>query len=150
MILPRRFRAALLACLAGASVALAANAKRSAPTRPDDGIPDATAFKGAIVAERERFVRAFTAHLLRFALGRELAAQHRSLQAFQDLQERWVEEVKADPAIGGTKLNGALARSLSLPCDVDESRSSAKYEDGVLTLTLPKAKAERGARLQVQ
>ena len=45
---------------------------------------------------------------------------------------------------------GALARSLSLPCDVDESRSSAKYEDGVLTLTLPKAKAERGARLQVQ
>ena len=45
---------------------------------------------------------------------------------------------------------GALTRSLSLPCDVDESRSSAKYEDGVLTLTLPKAKAERGARLQVQ
>ncbi|MEI7783989.1 MAG: Hsp20/alpha crystallin family protein [Betaproteobacteria bacterium] len=45
---------------------------------------------------------------------------------------------------------GTVSRSLSLPCDVDESRSSAKYEDGVLTLTLPKAKAERGARLQVQ
>ena len=51
MILPRRFRPVLLACLAGASVALAANAKRSAPTRPDDGIPDATAFKGAIVVD---------------------------------------------------------------------------------------------------
>ena len=45
---------------------------------------------------------------------------------------------------------GTLSRSLSLPYEVDESRSSAKYEDGVLTLTLPKAKAERGARLQVQ
>ena len=32
----------------------------------------AVGFKGAIVAERERFARAFTAHLLRFALGRDL------------------------------------------------------------------------------
>jgi len=46
-----------------------------------------------------------------FALGRELAAQHRSLQAFQDLQERWVEEVKADPAIGGARLGSALAQA---------------------------------------
>lgn len=38
---------------------------------------DAVAFKGAIVAERERFVGAFTAHLLRFALGRELVPADR-------------------------------------------------------------------------
>ena len=38
---------------------------------------DAVAFKGAILAERERFVRAFTAHLLRFALGRELVPADR-------------------------------------------------------------------------
>jgi len=41
---------------------------------PFDG---AVAFKGAIVAERERFARAFTAHLLRFALGRELVPADR-------------------------------------------------------------------------
>lgn len=51
MLPPRRFRLVLLACLAGVSTAIAASGKRSAPTRPDDGIPDATAFKGAIVVD---------------------------------------------------------------------------------------------------
>lgn len=37
----------------------------------------AVAFKGAMVAEHERFARAFTAHLLRFALGRELVPSDR-------------------------------------------------------------------------
>jgi hypothetical protein len=32
----------------------------------------AVPFKAAIVAEQRRFARAFTAHLLRYALGREL------------------------------------------------------------------------------
>jgi hypothetical protein len=41
---------------------------------PFDG---AVGFKGAIVAERERFARAFTAHLLRFALGRDLVPADR-------------------------------------------------------------------------
>jgi len=51
MLPPRRLRLVLLACLAGVSAALAASGKRSAPTRPDEGIPDATAFKGAIVVD---------------------------------------------------------------------------------------------------
>lgn len=38
---------------------------------------DAVGFKTAILAERERFARAFTAHLLRFAIGRELAPSDR-------------------------------------------------------------------------
>ena len=46
-----------------------------------------------------------------FALGRELAAQHRSLQSFQELQERWVGEVKADPAIGGGRLTQSLSHA---------------------------------------
>lgn len=37
----------------------------------------AVGFKGAIVAEQERFARAFTAHLLRFALGRDLVPADR-------------------------------------------------------------------------
>jgi len=37
----------------------------------------AVGFKGAILAERERFARAFTSHLLRFALGRELVPADR-------------------------------------------------------------------------
>jgi len=37
----------------------------------------AVGFKGAILAERERFARAFTSHLLRFALGRKLVPADR-------------------------------------------------------------------------
>ncbi len=59
-------------------------------------------------------------------------------------------EGAAGKLLHSERYDGALSRTLSLPCDVDEERSSAKYQDGVLTLTLPKAKAERGARLQVQ
>lgn len=43
------------------------------------------------------------------ALGRELAAAQKHTQAFQELQERWVGEVKADPAIGGKRLPANLA-----------------------------------------
>lgn len=34
---------------------------------------------------------------------------------------------------------GASARSFTLPSEVDEAQSKAKYDNGVLTLTLPKS-----------
>ena len=81
-------------------------------TLPDGMALDPAALEAAQALFGEaRLSQAQAQKFVDFALGRELAAQHRSLQAFQDLQERWVEEVKADPAIGGTKLNGALAHA---------------------------------------
>jgi hypothetical protein len=43
------------------------------------------------------------------AVAREQAAAQRGVQAFVDLQNRWVSEVKADPDIGGERLAGSLA-----------------------------------------
>jgi hypothetical protein len=43
------------------------------------------------------------------ALSREQAAQQKGVQAFVDLQNRWVSEVKADPDIGGERLEASLA-----------------------------------------
>lgn len=37
---------------------------------------------------------------------------------------------------------GAVARSFELPAEIDQAGASAKYEDGVLKLTLPKKVAE--------
>ena len=37
---------------------------------------------------------------------------------------------------------GAVARSFELPAEIDQEAASAKYEDGVLRLTLPKKIAE--------
>ncbi len=41
---------------------------------------------------------------------------------------------------------GAVARSLQLPVDVDSAKSKAKYENGVLTLTLPKKQISGGTQ----
>ena len=40
--------------------------------------------------------------------------------------------------------HGSFARTITLPCEVDESKTSAKFSNGVLELTMPKlAKAKR-------
>lgn len=45
---------------------------------------------------------------------------------------------------------GAVARSFQLAADIDNEKSKAKYENGVLTLTLPKKVALAGQRLNIE
>ena len=45
---------------------------------------------------------------------------------------------------------GAVARSFQLATDIDNEKSKAKYENGVLTLTLPKKVALAGQRLNIE
>jgi HSP20 family protein len=41
---------------------------------------------------------------------------------------------------------GSVARSVQLPVDINEAEASAKYENGILTLTLPKRATAKGSR----
>ncbi len=43
------------------------------------------------------------------AVSREQAAAHKGVQAFVDLQNKWVSEIKADPEIGGPRLEASMA-----------------------------------------
>ncbi len=45
---------------------------------------------------------------------------------------------------------GLVARSISLPAEIDESASKARYEHGVLTLTLPKKSRSGQARITIE
>lgn len=45
---------------------------------------------------------------------------------------------------------GKVSRSFDLGTDVDETKAVAKYNDGVLELTLPKKTATANKRLQIQ
>ena len=45
---------------------------------------------------------------------------------------------------------GAVSRSFQLPVDVDNSAARAKYENGVLQLTLPKKTAGAAQRLTIE
>ena len=44
---------------------------------------------------------------------------------------------------------GAVARSFQLPVDVDATQAKAKYDNGVLTLTLPKKQGNKTQRLMI-
>lgn len=43
----------------------------------------------------------------------------------------------------------SVSRTVSLPTDVNEQEADASYENGVLTVTLPKASGEGGIDIQV-
>lgn len=48
------------------------------------------------------------------------------------------------------RYRGSISRSFSLAQDVDETKSQARYADGVLTLELPKKASGTAKKLQVQ
>ena len=48
------------------------------------------------------------------------------------------------------RLYGKLARSFTLPQDVDETKAEAKFRDGVLELTLPKKTAAQRKQISIQ
>ncbi len=45
---------------------------------------------------------------------------------------------------------GSVARSFQLPQDIDQANAKAKYDNGVLTLTLPKKSASVTQRLAIE
>jgi HSP20 family protein len=45
---------------------------------------------------------------------------------------------------------GSFHRSLRLPDSVDQTKATAKYENGVLTLTFPKSESKKPKRLKVE
>ena len=62
------------------------------------------------------------------------------------------KETKGDggKVLRSERWEGAVSRTFSLAQDVDDTKATAKYEDGVLTLELPKKATEASKRLQIQ
>ncbi len=48
------------------------------------------------------------------------------------------------------RAEGAFSRSISIPIEVDASRADARFADGILTLTLPKAEAAKPRQITVK
>ena len=60
------------------------------------------------------------------------------------------EEHKEDAYLMRERRFGSFRRSLRLPETVDPDRAETTYEDGVLTVTLPKSEAKRAKQLTVK
>lgn len=53
---------------------------------------------------------------------------------------------EGERVVRGERYYGTVARSIQLPVDVDDAEASAKYDHGVLTLSLPKRRAQAGQK----
>lgn len=58
-------------------------------------------------------------------------------------------QAKEDKLLRSERYYGAVSRSFQLPMDIDQSQAKAKYDNGVLTLTLPKKTAGKAQRLTI-
>jgi HSP20 family protein len=59
-------------------------------------------------------------------------------------------QTKDDKLLRSERYFGAVSRGISLPQDIDQSQAKAKYDNGVLTLTLPKKRAGGSQNLRVE
>ena len=64
--------------------------------------------------------------------------------------KRESEQKDGERLVRSERYLGAVYRSFVLPVEIDEAASNAKYEDGVLTLTLAKAAAAQPRKLTIQ
>jgi len=61
------------------------------------------------------------------------------------------EETKKEDYFHSERFYGCYSRTLPLPVLVDATKATAKFEDGVLTVTIPKAaKAEKGHSIAIE
>lgn len=60
------------------------------------------------------------------------------------------EQKKDERVLRAERYFGSIERSFQLPGEVDSSRAKAQYENGVLTLSLPKKSGSSAQRLQIE
>jgi HSP20 family protein len=59
-------------------------------------------------------------------------------------------QTKDDTFLRSERYFGSVSRGLTLPQEVDQSQAKAKYDNGVLTLTLPKKTGSGSQKLRIE
>lgn len=60
------------------------------------------------------------------------------------------QQLEGEKVLRSERYFGEVARSFQLPVEIDVTRARAKYDHGVLTLTLPKLQGSSAQRLHVE
>ena len=60
------------------------------------------------------------------------------------------EQTRDDKLLRSERFYGAVERSFQLPQEIDSGQAKARYDNGVLTLTLPKKQGGQTRRLTVE
>ena len=64
-------------------------------------------------------------------------------------ERKWNQEVKQESYYRGERWYGKFERSLPLPMPVQADKDTARYRDGVLTITLPKVEEIRPKEIKI-
>ena len=59
-------------------------------------------------------------------------------------------QASGDKLLRSERYYGAVARSFQLPQEIDQANAKARYDNGVLTLALPKKQASGSQRLTIE
>ncbi|GAB3490429.1 hypothetical protein GCM10027399_07550 [Curvibacter fontanus] len=59
-------------------------------------------------------------------------------------------QTQDDRLLRSERYFGSVSRGIQLPQDVDQGRAQARYDNGVLTLTLPKKQGKGGQKLRIE
>lgn len=59
-------------------------------------------------------------------------------------------QTKDDRVLRSERYYGEVSRSFQLPADIDEANSKARYDNGILTLTLQKKQKQGGQRMVIE
>ncbi|MCK6414104.1 MAG: Hsp20/alpha crystallin family protein [Giesbergeria sp.] len=60
------------------------------------------------------------------------------------------QKTEGEKVLRSERYYGSVARSFQLPADIDAGQAKAKYDNGVLTLTLPKKLNNAAQRLNIE
>lgn len=58
-------------------------------------------------------------------------------------------QTKDDKVLRSERYFGSITRSFQLPQDIDQAQAKARYENGILTLTLPKKQGSRAQQIKI-
>jgi len=60
------------------------------------------------------------------------------------------QQTEGEKVLRAERYFGSVARSFQLPADIDAGQAKAKYDNGILTLTLPKKLGNAAQRLNIE
>jgi len=60
------------------------------------------------------------------------------------------QQTEGEKVLRSERYFGSVARSFQLPADIDAGQAKAKYDNGILTLTLPKKLNNAAQRLNIE
>ena len=60
------------------------------------------------------------------------------------------QQTEGEKVLRSERFFGSVARSFQLPADIDAAQAKAKYDNGVLTLSLPKKLSNAAQRLNIE